>query len=279
MIRYALEFNSTSDVIRRGIILVLIIALSAGVIISFVFNHYFSDDPQGFADRAYVIGAFAGAIIGMPIVFAFFFAAKHIYGDHKEVEKIAREDFLTGLLNRREFFSQISGVDKTKGQTPALARDGMLLIIDADNFKRINDNYGHLSGDKALIAIANAIGGAARDTDIVSRIGGEEFAVMVTDASHEIGAEIATNILLGVNAIDLKIESEVLSLSVSIGAVRVARGLSLSAAMKAADAALYRAKHGGKNMVVFGGVTDGWGTPAKSLLESSDAPDRGNKVA
>lgn len=280
MIRYALQFNSTSEVIRRGIILVLIIALCTGVFNSYVFNHYFGDDPQGFADRAYTIGAIAGAIISMPIVFAFFFAAKHIYGAHKQVEKIAREDFLTGLLNRREFFAQIASQDKSGGQPPTVTRDGMLLIIDADNFKRINDNHGHLSGDKALIAIANAIGSAVRSVDIVSRIGGEEFAVLVSDGSHEIGAEIATQILLGVNSVNLKLDSEVLALSVSIGAVRVFHGLSLSVAMKAADAALYRAKHSGKNMVVFGGVADGVGSHGKSLSAPQDeASAVGTKVA
>ncbi len=280
MIRYALQFNSTSDVIRRTVILVLFVAICAGITFRVISTNYFANDPQGFADRAYLVGAFVGVLIGGPIVTAFFFAAKHIYGVHKEVEKIAREDFLTGLLNRREFFSQIAGTDTVRGASPALSCEGMLLIIDADNFKRINDNHGHLSGDKALIAFANAIASTARSGDIVSRIGGEEFAVFVSNASHEIGAEIATQILLAVNSIDLTIDSELLALSVSIGAVRVSRGLSLSAAMKAADAALYRAKNGGKNMVVFGDVTDGLGTPARSpSAPQGDAPDMGSKVA
>lgn len=280
MIRYFMQFETTADVVRRATLLVLLIAIVAGVIVSLIGSHYFANDAQGFVHLAYAVGAFTGVLVGTPIVLIFFLAAKQIYGDHKQVEKTAREDFLTGLLNRREFFSQISSVDRTKSQAPGLTRDGMLLIIDADNFKRINDNHGHLSGDKALIAIADAIGVAARDTDIVSRIGGEEFAVLVTDANHEIGAEIATQILLGVNAIDLTIESEVLSLSVSIGAVRVSRGLTLSAAMKAADAALYRAKHSGKNMVIFGGVTEGLGTHVNAASAPQDhTPDKGSKVA
>lgn len=280
MIRYALQFNSTADVIRRTVIMVLLIAICGGITVSVISTNYFANNPQGLADRAYLVGAFAGVLIGWPIVMAFFFAAKHIYGAHKEVEKIAREDFLTGLLNRREFFSQIASTDTVSGQSPVLTCEGMLLIIDADNFKRINDNHGHLSGDKALIAIANAVGSAARGVDVVSRIGGEEFAVLVSDASHEIGAEIATQILLAVNSIDLTIESEVLALSVSIGAVRVSRGLSLSVAMKAADAALYRAKHSGKNMVVFGGVADGLAAFTKGQsAPQGDATDMGSKVA
>lgn len=280
MIRYALQFNSTADVIRRTVIMVLLIAICGGITVSVISTSYFANNSQGFADRAYLVGAFAGVLIGGPIVMAFFFAAKHIYGAHKEVEKIAREDFLTGLLNRREFFSQIASTDTVSGQSPVLTCEGMLLIIDADNFKRINDNHGHLSGDKALIAIANAVGSAARSIDIVSRIGGEEFAVFVSDASHEIGSDIATQILLAVNSIDLTIDSELLALSVSIGAVRVSRGLPLSVAMKAADAALYRAKHGGKNMVVFGGVTDGLGAFTKGQsAPQGDVADMGSKVA
>jgi diguanylate cyclase len=256
MIRYALQFNTTSDVFRRTVLLVLLIAICAGVTVSLVATHFYANDAQGLVESAYLVGAFTGVVVGWPIVMAFFFAAKYIYGIHKEMERRAREDFLTGLYNRREFFSQIANADVVTGQSPSLCVNGMLLIIDADNFKRINDNHGHLSGDKALIAIANAISSTARSMDIVSRIGGEEFAVLVGDATHEIGGEIATQILLAVNSIDLKVETEVLSLSVSIGAVRVSHGNSLSMAMRAADAALYRAKSSGKNMVVFAGAKD-----------------------
>jgi diguanylate cyclase len=279
MIRYFMQFETTADVVRRTTLLVLLIAIVAGVTVSLIGSHYFANDAQGFMHMAYAVGAFTGILVGGPIVLIFFLAAKEIYGDHKQVEKIAREDFLTGLLNRREFFSHITSPVADSSQPLHLSCEGMLLILDADNFKRINDNHGHLSGDKALIAIANAVGSAARGIDIVSRIGGEEFAVLVSDASHDIGAEIAAQILLAVNSIDLTIDSEVLALSVSIGAVRVSRGLSLSVAMKAADAALYRAKHGGKNMVVFGGVTDGLAKPAKSLPTPSDTPGIGSKVA
>ena len=270
MIRYALQFNTTSDVIRRTIILVIAVAICSGVSLRFISTNFFADDAQGMADHTYFVGAFVGVIVGWPIVMAFFFAAKHTYGVHKEVKKIAQEDFLTGLLNRREFLSRLTGSSADTNTPPVLMHNGMLLMIDADNFKRINDAHGHLNGDKALIAIASAINGAVRSQDIVSRIGGEEFAVLLSDASHDIGVEMSARILIAVNKIELTIDTEILALSVSIGAVRVAPHLALSQAMKAADEALYRAKHTGKNRVVFGAVTPPFAPSATSGPLSSE---------
>ncbi len=255
MIRKILQFETVSQVLTRSVILLLAIAIAAGLTLDWMIDSYFAGDAAQFAASAYLVGAFTGIVVATPIVFAFFFAAKEIYGVNQEVVKIASEDFLTGLLNRREFFSRITSPGNEHGSPHLFAREGLLLIIDADNFKRINDTHGHPAGDKALIRMAEAIRVSVRDQDIVSRIGGEEFAVLLPSVSVETGAAIAERIRASVEAIQLFIGDDQIVLTVSTGAVFVSRTALFSAAMKAADSALYRAKHSGKNCVVIDGVS------------------------
>ncbi len=91
-------------------------------------------------------------------------------------EKASR-DHMTGMLNRESFFAALDGSRRKTDR-------GVLLIIDADHFKKINDTFGHLAGDDALLDIAAAIGRAVRTSDIVGRIGGEEFGVLLVGASE-----------------------------------------------------------------------------------------------
>ena len=255
MIRKILQFESVSQVLARSIILLLAIAIAAGLTVDWLIDFYFAGDAAQFAASAYLVGAFTGFVVAAPIVFAFFFAAKQIYGVNQQVVKIASEDFLTGLLNRREFFARITSPGNEQGSPHLFAKDGLLLIIDADNFKQINDTHGHPVGDKALIRMAAAIRDSVREQDIVSRIGGEEFAVLLASVSVESGAEIAERIRASVEAIELFIGDEQIVLTVSTGAVFVSRTSLFSSAMKAADSALYRAKQSGKNCVIIDGVS------------------------
>jgi diguanylate cyclase len=251
MIRKILQFETMTDVVVRAVILVLGIAIAAGFMLDTISSHYFAESPSGFAHMAYIVGAFTGVVVGSPIVLAFFYAAKVIYGDHLEVAKIAREDFLTGLLNRREFFGMITRQNAEQGGQAFFTGEGLLLIIDADNFKRINDVHGHLIGDTALVAISTAIKKSVRDIDIVARIGGEEFGVFLPNVSNAKGLEIAERVRKSVADTMLYVGDERLGLNISIGAKPVTRTTIVSTSMKAADAALYAAKSQGKNRVVL----------------------------
>lgn len=231
--------------------LTLFIAITAGLIVDGVGRSFFAGDPFGFTNLAYFVGAGTGIVVGAPIVLAFFIAAKVIYGDHLEVAKIAREDFLTGLLNRREFFGRLTTQSAEHGGQTLFAGEGLLLIIDADNFKRINDVHGHLVGDTALVSIATAVKKAVRDVDIVARIGGEEFGVFLPAVTNAHGLEIAERVRQSVADILLFVGDEQLTLNISIGAKPVTRTTIVSSSMKAADAALYTAKLQGKNRVVL----------------------------
>lgn len=167
---------------------------------------------------------------------------------HAQLSEKARHDDMTGLLNRESFFAALKN-------TRRRADSGVLVIIDADHFKRINDTYGHLQGDDALLLISEAIRKALRDKDIVGRIGGEEFAAFLCGAGAEEAMAVAERIRLAVEAIRFTPQGcdGHLPLSVSIGAARLRPDMSWSDMMREADRRLYEAKRRGRNCIVFEG--------------------------
>jgi diguanylate cyclase (GGDEF)-like protein len=164
---------------------------------------------------------------------------------HSRLAEKARRDDMTGMLNRESFFAALEAARKD-------VETGTLMIIDADRFKRINDDHGHLTGDDALLAIADAIGLALRKDDLRGRIGGEEFAVFLAGANMAESRRTAERIRLEVERIRFRPkDGPVIPLSVSIGATTHRPGASLSELMREADGRLYQAKRDGRNRVVF----------------------------
>jgi len=166
---------------------------------------------------------------------------------HIALADSARRDSLTGLLNRGAFIEEL----EAECGAPE-GRHGVLLMIDADDFKGINDRFGHGIGDKALQAIAGAMMRALRTKDVCGRIGGEEFAVILPATSLVEGHAIAERLRREVELIRLNARSdESVSLSVSIGAAVLRSGADASSVMRLADKRLYCAKEAGRNQTVF----------------------------
>jgi diguanylate cyclase (GGDEF)-like protein len=164
---------------------------------------------------------------------------------HRQLTEKARRDDMTGLLNREAFLAKLAESGKGVG--------GVLLIIDADHFKAVNDRFGHSAGDRALLKIAAAIGRGVRTGDIVGRIGGEEFAVLLPGVGTEEAQQIAERVRLEVEQIRFQPQHSLrLPLTVSIGGAELAAGRSVSEHMRVADERLYAAKQSGRNRVVFG---------------------------
>ncbi len=159
------------------------------------------------------------------------------------LEKASR-DSMTGLLNREAFFTH---VDKMRMQVP-----GSLLIIDADHFKKINDQHGHYNGDGALTAIAHCISRTVSENDSIGRIGGEEFAVfLASDRENEVRA-VAETIRAEVARLDFRTpENERVPLSVSIGGVIDLSEETIADHFQTADRRLYEAKRNGRNCVII----------------------------
>ncbi len=159
----------------------------------------------------------------------------------------ARRDDMTGLLNRNAFLDVL---EASRGQD---AR-GALLIVDADHFKAINDTYGHQAGDDALLLIAQSITTSVRDGDIVARIGGEEFAVLLKRAAAGDIHAAAERIRAAVEAIRFgPAEGVATALTVSIGGTRCPPDAAVRDLMRRADVALYAAKRRGRNRAILDG--------------------------
>ena len=157
----------------------------------------------------------------------------------------ASRDQMTGLLNRESFLSQID----VSRLSPA---GGTLLIIDADHFKRINDRFGHPTGDDALLRISAAITASVRKGDIVGRIGGEEFGAFLIGADRQEATRVAQRLRGAVEIVEFVVaDGEQVPLTVSIGGAIAKHEPALGDLMRQADGCLYEAKRAGRNRVII----------------------------
>jgi diguanylate cyclase (GGDEF)-like protein/PAS domain S-box-containing protein len=180
-----------------------------------------------------------------------FLVGLHDVTAHKELEQrlrdLAMRDALTSLFNRR-YFLELAELQLDRAERAGAPLT--LCMFDADHFKAINDQYGHATGDEVLKAIARAAEGAVRGADVLARIGGEEFAVLLPDTDPAAASRVAERIRAAVEA--LADESEELGRirpTVSAGLATRIAGADIEALLREADAALYRAKQGGRNRV------------------------------
>jgi diguanylate cyclase (GGDEF)-like protein len=165
----------------------------------------------------------------------------------KMTQELAITDSLTGLYTRRY------AIDRFKGEFERSEAHGMnlsFLMIDVDDFKECNDEYGHLVGDAVLCEIANRIKENIREIDLLARFGGEEFMVVAPNTPKEGAVAIAERIRKGVEESSIRAYDEVLKVTVSIGLASYPADIkSVEGLMTKADEALYQAKKSGKNKV------------------------------
>lgn len=167
----------------------------------------------------------------------------------REIRALAMTDSLTRVSNRRAFMDQ---AEKQAAAAQRLRYPLALLMIDIDHFKRINDGYGHPTGDKVLIKVAETIASQLRKQDTLGRYGGEEFCVLLP-ATNEAGAiALAEKLRLAVEAMPLQLGQNSISITISLGvAAWNATGedcqLDCNTLLQDADRALYQAKEKGRN--------------------------------
>lgn len=164
---------------------------------------------------------------------------------NKELEAISITDILTDLPNRRHAISELSRLwDDSKNNDLPLS----CMMIDADNFKIINDTQGHDCGDKVLVALANVLKHSVRTDDIVCRFGGDEFLVICPNTDSLVTQTLAANMLIDVRKLNIQVGDSYWSGSVSIGiATSKAMMDSADELIKCADLAVYESKNNGKN--------------------------------
>ncbi len=169
---------------------------------------------------------------------------------HHRVREISRRDGLTGLLNHRVFHKVLESKMKEtdRGYIKGLA----VLMVDVDNFKVINDTYGHPVGDEVLGELADRLSGGIRELDTVARYGGEEFAVVLHNLPRKQAAKIAEKLRRSISNKAFKTDAGDLDLTVSIGYALFREGddITLQKLVGRADKALYEAKRSGRNRVV-----------------------------
>ena len=204
----------------------------------------------------------------------------------------ARRDPLTGLRNRRGFIDSIAPVMKRLAHAPAHApapvdtRHGhsqrnaegangadedavALMVLDVDRFKGINDTFGHEAGDAVLVTLARRLERWDEGMCVVARLGGEEFAVLVTGMGRFAALQLAESVRAGIEACDHRATLGERTVTVSIGVAMARPGDDFATLYRTADAALYAAKHQGRNRVVMAPEIDSHLRPVMAGLQRS----------
>jgi diguanylate cyclase (GGDEF)-like protein/PAS domain S-box-containing protein len=157
-------------------------------------------------------------------------------------------DHLTGIANRRTFFED---AEVELARWRRIPRPVALLMLDADHFKGINDRYGHAAGDAVLRDLALTLRASFREIDLIARVGGEEFAVLLPSASIDLALTVAQRLMARLAQRVVDVDGVRISYTVSGGIAAMEQGVSgLDELMKRADAALYAAKKAGRNQIV-----------------------------
>ncbi|MCB2154732.1 GGDEF domain-containing protein [bacterium] len=164
----------------------------------------------------------------------------------------ATRDVLTGLDNRRQLLAHMKH---------HLARTGRLgiqlsfLLLDLDHFKEVNDQHGHDVGDEALCHVANILKQGCRESDLVARWGGEEFAICLPDTGNDEALTLAERLRKSVASSELGVGSKTLRFTISIGGASYRKGDDSISIFQRADRMLYKAKNAGRNCVEFNDET------------------------
>ncbi|CAK9891971.1 MULTISPECIES: GGDEF domain-containing protein [Pseudomonas] len=172
------------------------------------------------------------------------------YREHLEEQRQkALIDPLTGLPNRAAWSER---VDQEVLEWQENGGHLLMAILDLDHFKRINDSYGHLAGDKVLKIVASVLRKRLRSNDFIARFGGEEFVLLIPQTSLPAGCQLAETLRAAIEACPFHFKGERVTITLSIGISAFRSGERSEVVLKRADEALYRAKHLGRNRVEQG---------------------------
>ncbi|MCF8001926.1 MAG: diguanylate cyclase [Halanaerobiales bacterium] len=219
--------------------------LTSGLIIPAILNYYYNIPLLRNLRVRIVV-----QIITLPIfTLAFYYLlkglkkTKELRSLHQKLKVMLNKDDLTGISNRKhfmEFLNKIFSMAKRHSQPLSL------LMADLDNFKEINDTYGHFKGDECLREVAKILTENIRNEDLAARMGGDEFVVLLPQTQIKEAKKIANRIKKNVQAIDIK---ESGSITISIGAAVIRQEDDIESFLKRADDALYKAKNNGRNRI------------------------------
>jgi diguanylate cyclase (GGDEF)-like protein len=193
------------------------------------------------------------ALIAVSLILSMLFAAI-VHNNHElrklkdKLEALSNTDPLTGIYNRRYFIqaaaAQMNRVNRIKGES-------FIILLDLDHFKKINDDYGHPTGDVVLQETTERISAILRPYDVFARYGGEEFIILVTDINKQDVIALTERVRQSISANSIQSKGQAVSVTASCGIAPAAPVNELEAAIALADSALYQAKNQGRDRGVF----------------------------
>ena len=166
-----------------------------------------------------------------------------------QLQNMADTDVLTGLLSRRAFIDRMKRIlSRAQHNNTALS----FLVLDIDNFKNINDTYGHFTGDELLKKYADVMKGCFRTEDIIGRLGGEEFAIAISNIDNAVAVKVAERLRSEIESVTILCNDKPVSTTISIGISDLHQDVNgYETLFREADAALYRAKNTGRNRIII----------------------------
>lgn len=192
-----------------------------------------------------IIGTLVSSFVAPPVWYINLKLADRMMRAEASLQATLRQDALTGLFNRRHFF-EIAEIEFERAKR--YGNPLSVMMLDLDYFKQINDQYGHLVGDKALIKVAQLCKTMMRSADLVARYGGEEFAILLPQTGIDEAELLAERLRTSIGALDILIDAHHLRLCMSIGVAQLeAEERDFDSVLARADAALYHAKNTGRN--------------------------------
>ena len=201
-------------------------------------------DSAEYLSTHYALVTLTAQTIGTVILIATF-ALVAMRASFRTLERRTLHDPLTGLLNRRGLEMEAARI-REKAQRRF--RPVSVIVTDIDHFKLVNDTFGHAAGDVVIRAFSTLLEGTSRQHDAVARVGGEEFVVILADASPKVGRLFAEGVRVAFGELALPATGNEPS-TASFGVAELTDDMSLDEAIHRADAALYRAKRNGRNRV------------------------------
>ncbi|VCU70955.1 putative diguanylate cyclase YdaM [Pigmentiphaga humi] len=232
------EITSRREVFQRTIVTTLLVIVAADLI-DLCINLIYA--PFQIV-RSAIQTTLIASVLGSSVIYIMAMGNYKLYQMKSHLANLNRLDPHTGLLNRRAFIELAE-------TALASARPHVLMLADVDAFKRINDIYGHPTGDHVIVTLARLMRSVFGPPCEVARMGGEEFSALLVPATLEEAVRLAEAFVRQVAVADFSMNGPPLHVSVSVGLIPIARGASFADIYARADQAMYRAKADGGNRV------------------------------